>query len=407
MLWVSGERGQAMILALLIVGVGLVVTVALATMGTGAIKISRAHTEDVKALYIAEAGMERAIAQIRLQPSWEGFTEAVSYDGGSFEVDILDNGVWDGQMARVFTVESTGYFEEARKTLVSEVRIRLHEAVWGWPGMFVDGEPSQAWNGSLSLEITDENLDDVGKVFVRGNLTVSGNSQLQGDSLYVVGRLTVGGSAKVDMQEVFVSNGLGFGTSVAIKDPDNKNQKGILVPSLDKCVTNWVPDNAPPQVFTDDLVAYYQDLASDEGIQVWDHNLSNLNGIYRHTGNLTLSGEYKGYGTIIVQNGDITVTGGLAKQAGEEGGLTLVTVTEGKQLKVQTCTLEANVVARKLWLNGSAGLIGTIIAQDVVMSGGGNSINFDFDPEAAIANDMALPGTTITISSWKEKHGVF
>ncbi|MDQ7789323.1 MAG: pilus assembly PilX N-terminal domain-containing protein [Clostridia bacterium] len=402
-----GQRGQALIMALLIMGVGLVVTSALVTMGTGAIKITRAQYDDIRAYYIAEAGIERALAEIRLKPSWTGFNGLITYAGGSYEVELVDSGEWNNQMQKTVAITSTGYFGEARKTLDAVVVVRLHEAVWDWPGMFVDGEPSQAWNGSLSLEITDENLDDVGKVFVRGNLTVSGKTLLKGESLSVLGRLTVGGSATVDMQEVNVTNGID-GT-VSVKNPGaHPAQKGVVVPSLDKCNQSWDGGDAPALVLTQEMIEYYEGLAQDESIAVWDYNLNNMNGIYRHSGNLTLSGGYSGHGMIIVRNGNITITNNLSKQAGEEGSLTLVAVSEGSHVKIQTCTLEANVVAQKVWMNGSAGLKGAAIAKDVVLNGGGNSINFQYDAQQQIdANDMALPGTTIIISSWKEKHGVF
>ncbi|ACA59486.1 pilus assembly PilX N-terminal domain-containing protein [Candidatus Desulforudis audaxviator] len=404
----EGEAGQALVLVTMVVAIAIVVASALVTLGTGAVRVARAHTDDVKAYYIAEAGMERALAQLRLQPSWEGFVGnwegfdpadgSVAFGGGKYAFEVAA-GEWDSNMRREVTITSVGSYGSAQKTLVMPVRVELHEAVWNWPGLFVDGTTTQSWLGSLSLEITDEILENIGKVFVRGSLSVGGNARLTGNSLHVLGDLSVSGNARVIMNEVKVGGSI----TGPINDPSGK---GIQVPTPGDCQSGLDPfPGEPPEVLTEQMLQYYNDLVQDEYLTTWDSShLSSLEGIYRHVGDLTLSGEYAGYGTIIA-TGNITITRNLTKTTGASGSLRLISL--GEQVKVQTCTLEADVIARKLCLNGNAGLKGTVIAQNVVLSGGGNGVNFEYDPGRILTNGMALPGTEVKILGWREKYGVF
>ncbi|MBU4532344.1 MAG: pilus assembly PilX N-terminal domain-containing protein [Eubacteriales bacterium] len=413
MLWVSGERGQAMILALLIVGVGLVVTVALATMGTGAIKISRAHAEDVKALYIAEAGLEQALAQLRFQPSWSGFKDEsgtdlwIDYGEGQFRIELDPNAFtgWNTQ-ERTVTVTSTGRHlvageTIAQKTLVASVVVRLHDALWGWPGLFVDGTAGIVIGGSTSLEITDDAGVLSGTVYVRGDLTISGNGRLTADILAVERELYVQKENRLSANEVRAKTILDYTMS----------KISLRVPVI---IRNWDIQDKPDLVFTADMREYYQELAADPSIAVWNQDslldmsgVYQLDGLYRCNGPLDLkSGIYSGRGTIIA-TGDVRFASGKTlEKADDESCLTIITPT-GQVTLGGGEILGANVVAHQLRLNGNASILGIAMVEDVSLNGGGNSVNFDLDNLFAEGGDLALPGTSVKISSWREKHGVF
>lgn len=411
---ITGQRGQAMIMALLIMGVGLVVTSALATMGTGAIKITRSHAADIRAYYIAEAGMERALAQLRLQPSWNGFKDGsgtdrwVDYGEGQFKIEMEPNEFtgWDTQ-ERTVTITSTGRYlvsgETAQKTLVALVKVRLHDALWNWPGLFVDGSSAVSIGGNTTLEITEDAGVLSGKVYVRGNLSISGSGELRADILAVEKELSV---QKVN--QLYAQEARAYTMSASTIEK--------IRPTVPVIISDWNPgdEEIPDAVFTSDMKEYYAQLAADPGITIWDQDglkdmsgIYQLDGLYRCNGPLDLkSGTYSGRGTIIV-TGDVGFSSGnTLVKADEDSCLTIITPTGTVTLGGGE-TLGANVIAHKLRLNGKASILGIAMVEEVEFNGGGNKVNFSLNNLFAEGSDMALPGTTITIGSWKEKHGIF
>jgi len=75
----------AISLAILVTGIGLIVTAALVTLGTSTYKTSLSHVDDNKAYYIAESGMETTLSKIR-NMNW---SDTITNDDGK-EITIWD-----------------------------------------------------------------------------------------------------------------------------------------------------------------------------------------------------------------------------------------------------------------------------------------------------------------------------
>jgi len=421
----------AISLAILVTGIGLIVTAALVTLGTSTYKTSLSHVDDNKAYYIAESGMETTLSKIRnmnwsdtitnddgkeitiwdeynTEKKWCEFDTTLNYNDegeGEGEYKALVE-IPEGQQGmdslgrRPLIITVTGKYGTAQKTLVAD--IRLSRFGWNWPGLFVDDEPTKKFNGNLTFDITDEEDYDIGKMFVRGDMEVLGNTNIIGDSLEVYGDLSVSGSASISMKTV---------KALSISEGKDK------IFTTDELIDPWEPsaDEIPPVFFTDDLTKHFQEIIADPSIQVWDENwdprVDDLNGIYKHNGNLRLPyGEYSGVGTIIVSGGgsvtfkDIhNIKNDGLKRANPQSVLTIV--TESGDIIVAE-DVDANIVCQSVTLNGNASVNGTIISKDAILNGGGNSINFEYNED--YNKDLpGLPMTIVTVTNWKEKYGVF
>lgn len=84
------EKGfTAIAMVLLVMGIGLIVTTGLITIGTDSVKTSRSQSDDMRAHYIAEAGIKEAVARIEKESEWAGIEDKV-YEGGNLKVEIKD-----------------------------------------------------------------------------------------------------------------------------------------------------------------------------------------------------------------------------------------------------------------------------------------------------------------------------
>lgn len=192
-------RGQVLILAIVVIGLVLMSTVALIS---GSIVFSQNTKYSVgvsQAINLAEAGMDKAVAALNAKGgAYFGQGETV-LGPGSFEVSIttLQNG------AKM--IESTGYVPSKAKAKVKRTVKATTEK--GIGAAFFYG--IQVGEGGL---VMSENSQVIGSVYANGNIDMQNNAKITGDA-YVAGGI----QPIADQQSVCIPPDCGdliFGTNV-------------------------------------------------------------------------------------------------------------------------------------------------------------------------------------------------
>jgi len=112
----NNERGVALILAMMVMMALSLLTVNSFEMLSSTIRISRNHKDDLQALYVAEAGIEDAVIQLRVSRNWTaGFVEK-DFDGNKYTVVVTADNL-------VITLLSTGKAGNFQRTLEAQVKI--------------------------------------------------------------------------------------------------------------------------------------------------------------------------------------------------------------------------------------------------------------------------------------------
>jgi Tfp pilus assembly protein PilX len=104
----DNERGVALILAMMLMMALSLLTINSFEMLSSSINIARNHKDDLQALYIAEAGIEDAILQLRSPGDFTsaGYTKYI--DGNSFLVKVTTSGTDGSGNQLIVDIESKG-----------------------------------------------------------------------------------------------------------------------------------------------------------------------------------------------------------------------------------------------------------------------------------------------------------
>jgi len=114
----NNERGVALILAMMVMVALSLLTVNSFEMLSGSIRISRNHKDDLQALYVAEAGIEDAVIQLRVSRNWIAGFDEKDFDGNKYTVVVTV-----GTDNSVITLLSTGKAGNFQRTLEAQVKI--------------------------------------------------------------------------------------------------------------------------------------------------------------------------------------------------------------------------------------------------------------------------------------------
>jgi type II secretory pathway component PulK len=116
----NNERGVALILAMMVMVALSLLTVNSFEMLSGSISISRNHKDDLQALYVAEAGIEDAIIQLRYDRNWGvGFLDGKDFNGNKYIVEIENpSGSQD-----IVKITSTGKVGNFSRVLEAQAKI--------------------------------------------------------------------------------------------------------------------------------------------------------------------------------------------------------------------------------------------------------------------------------------------
>ena len=120
----NNERGVALILAMMVMVALSLLTVNSFEMLSGSIRISRNHKDDLQALYVAEAGIEDAIIQLRYDRYWHaGFLDpGKDFNGNKYIVEV-ENPDPDSGSQDIVKITSTGKVGNFSRVLEAQAKI--------------------------------------------------------------------------------------------------------------------------------------------------------------------------------------------------------------------------------------------------------------------------------------------
>ena len=108
------KKGVALILALMLMTALSLLTITSFEILTGSIGIARNHKDDLQSLYVAEAGIEDAILQLRF--SWSVSSTSGSLDGNTYTLTVTT------VSADIKNIESQGTAGIFQRTLIARVK---------------------------------------------------------------------------------------------------------------------------------------------------------------------------------------------------------------------------------------------------------------------------------------------
>lgn len=196
------ESGQVLVLAIIVVG--LVLVNSLAIIGGASIyyQNTKYSVESTQAIDLAEAGVDKALASLNLGGSYSGDTE-VKLTDGSFSVKVTS----PNQSSKI--IESTGYYpSKANPKSQRTIKITASKGVG-----YAFNYGVQVGEGGFEME---NNSSINGSVYANGNINMSNNASITGD-VYVAG----GTAPSSDQQSSCISPGCSdfiFGKNVAGND---------------------------------------------------------------------------------------------------------------------------------------------------------------------------------------------
>jgi len=219
------DHGQTVIVVLIFVATAAVLAAAFLEFLSQNTFLSGREISQEKALHLADAGLARAIWEIRQNQSWSGIGETALGDG-SYEVTVTTLGGNDKK------VEATGYLPSKANAKVKK-KIRAILTGGGVGSSFYYGV--QVGAGGL---IMDENSE------VRGAATSSGNVYSNGsivgaNGAKITGNITAAGTSTMD-------NVIVLGTGRAHAITNSRICGDAYYTTIDQSSLNFVNDPASP-----------------------------------------------------------------------------------------------------------------------------------------------------------------
>lgn len=431
------QKGHALIIVLMMTIVLFFIGSAALTMGGSVRKTAVLETEQKKAHYIAEAGIEKAIEKARQESIWvESLVLNTEYN---LVPDVIPAEYADGNLVHVkvrkeffndskttLNIESKGRYRDVYRQI--RVKVDLGKPMPFYRGLWTESPPDAPSsfknnsvihsdvfvNGDIDF---DQNCTMTEDIWVGGNVTIYNNAaitknlysgravnikengQVSGN-IQAVGDVTLYNNAAVDgeirsMGNVTLKNKAYVGGDVWANGSvsnDKSDVRGNIytyqsmdlhftIPPFPELDLDWYSKNAD----------YYY-----SGSQTWSGDL-NLNGLYYIEGDLTIKGgTYTGVGTVVV-SGTVTIGGNLKCTDIEQDDLCILcagNVTLINKAQVRALVYSPAIVT----IDNKAVLRGSVIARTLKQN---NNAEFYFEPKME-NNQPDWVTTSLKILSWEE-----
>ena len=142
---VQNERGAALLLTMILMLVLSLLTVSLYEMLQASTQITGNHKLELRATYIADAGVEDAINRLRNTPTWAGTIPSEEFPAGSGNTYVVDVDNSPSELGtpvlREATITSTGTLSGFQRAL----SVHVHVLEIGVPGSGDYAVSTESW----------------------------------------------------------------------------------------------------------------------------------------------------------------------------------------------------------------------------------------------------------------------
>lgn len=458
MKYLSNAAGQALVLVVMVTLLMLFMSfTALNLVGTYR-KTSFTEKTMAQAYYIADAGVEHALARAKTDSDWLWHTvhggagqEVVlitgrSYAGGVIaRVTVQETGIYPAApLSRhdvVYTdirVTAEGVYEDSRKTLVVQARVSaplpFAKGIWvAAPhpefGRSVINAPVTV-SGALTFRhncLVQGIITAGGNVTVAENVAVTAEEVKSAGGVYLENNAQINGrvrQADVSPARVALAGGALIGRVETDGEQEVTNFADIYYNGELHNDSGRVLDSArlhPGQAGTVNLPSFPARQASmfAKSYDQWcagDKTLAGdfeLSGVTYVAGDLTISGCYRGVGAIVCR-GDVHIPGDLCREQGApDASLAIlcfgrggVNIADGVQVWALLYTPPGEPSARRtVHIGRGAAVRGSILCDHLAVTEAGAAL---MQYESSLAGNLPDWLTThISITSWQELYPVF
>lgn len=383
----NSSSGSIIVVFVIVLSVLTTVVLAVSSLTlSNKVGVERTYQKSI-ALNIAEAGLNKAVWELKQGHSYTGETGNSSISGGEFDVTMTN-------------IDATNKYITATAYVPTKASPKYKKAIKAK----VTAQPS---NTDISFSYAVQ--------AGTGGMTISGSSRIEG-SLYSNGNIVVSGSAKVDSP----GNAWAVGTiddGGRIKGVKTPGAPAVPLPTLDieawkdlakaggTISGNYNPSGSVtvgPKEITGSMTMGTATVTLDGPLYVHgDFSMSSVNSSIRPSNNLGSDG------TIVVVDGKINITGGKFFENSEKGYIAFVSTntanTESNPAISYTGNNEAERVAFYAYngamrLSGS-GKIAAMIAHTLFISGSGE---IEYEHGTPAVYFPGAPGGNWTVKEWQE-----
>jgi len=434
----GNESGQALLLVMMVLMVLLLLGAAALTR-TGSNRVrSLEQQKMVQSMYIAEAGVEKALAYIKDDYLWlKGLTCDTEYtyitnlafaEGQIKEVKITRISSTDNPT--LFSIESTGYYKGATRTLV--VKGEMYDPIDFGKGIWIkEGLSTFSNNTSCDSDIIsegslvfDNNVDFNGNILSAGSIILKNNEKagkvIANEDVWifndveVITRVVAGKDLHIENSGVLTGNvsvyrNINMGSNSKINGDIEYN--GSLSLGTDASIEGTVTYgcvepiniNLPAfPVLDESIFKGYPDIATSGNVS----GNFNVDGIFYSLGDLNISGTYQGNG-LIVTHGKVNITGDLVR-ADSQSSLVIIAFGHddgGIGIEAQNnYSINALLYTpHRIVLANNLQFYGSLICGQIDVNNNG-VVTYDRELNDAYKKWMT---TVVKVKSWKELNPVF
>lgn len=343
----KNEKGQTLVVVVLMVAVIFLVGAAAIELGLSVKKNAISEVAQQKAYYIAEAGVELALADLRQRALTsdqvlDDFSISNKpYADGQIDSVTVSATATEGEIGDLVTITSVGRYMKAKKTLKVTVLVT---------------RMADVFHGLSVLPETAVDVSALGKFII-----TTSEGQTKRPWVIVNGSIDFGSSAGEVNADVFASGAI-IDTHNVVKGV--KRSYYTPIPSFpDLPSDSWFFANAKLCFAGDTTIGMPDTKGRQQQGNFLDITTLVANGIYFVDGNVTIAGTYSVPATIVA-TGNIEV--GDLRRADRNNGLLLTLMARGDVVIKGSNDIDAVIVAGSSYgADGSKTVVGSIVTRNI------------------------------------------
>ncbi len=411
-----GQTGQSSVIVLFMVALLFFFSVTALKLSTTARKTAELGLNQAKAYYIAEAGVEKVLAELKKGPTWlKNLAPGHDYDfiannlagnrtyaDGVFDKISLKK-ISENTGVTVLEIESWGKYLGSLKKLKVDVNIENVYAenylrgVWLKKGNAPCGHVFDFVSGSYFSEgdtVFLHGSHAAGNVYCRGKLTLDSDEEyttsINGD-IFALGGLEFTGGAPLITGRVYVDN--------ANKAPPEVSDITVILSTAE--LSSRIPGASDfPDLLSSGRLSWYKNNAGYDRLPPSnDSDRDFMSGIYYLEGDRTIAGTYSG-NAIIVVNGSVAL-GGLRKNSENDSLAILAVGTVSSDIVNQE--IDAIIYAgTNVDFTGGVTLRGCILSPELVGQGSRFTVLYDQNMYDRFKEQLNWTTCFIKVTKWSE-----